>query len=139
MGIYLMNCSMVFAAGCVGGLANSLAVWFLGKTGISKALGLQIAPALTPSWLYPRIVWGGLWGFLFLLPYFQQPLLTRGIVWSLGPTLVVLFIVFPFQAKKGLLGLQLGMLTPLFAFAVNAVWGITAAWWLSISKILHAF
>ena len=60
--------SLVFAAGCVGAVANSLMVYLFGHLGINAALGVKIAPNLTPSWLYPRIVWGGLWGFLFLLP-----------------------------------------------------------------------
>jgi len=59
---------IVFAAGCLGGLANSLAVGSFGEFGITHMADVSIAPALTPAWLYPRIVWGGLWGFLFLLP-----------------------------------------------------------------------
>ncbi len=124
--------SLVFAAGCIGGLANSLAVWGMGKSGITGAMGVSVTPDWSPGWLYPRIVWGGLWGFLFLLPYLPDSIFFRGIVYSLGPTLVVLFIVFPFQAKKGIMGLELGRMTPVFAFIVNAVWGICTAWWMTL-------
>ena len=124
--------SLVFAAGCIGGLANSLAVWGMGKAGITGAMGVSIAPDWSPAWLYPRIVWGGLWGFLFLLPYLPDSIFMRGFLYSLGPTLVVLLIVFPLQAKKGFFGLELGMMTPVFALFVNAVWGICAAAWLKI-------
>jgi hypothetical protein len=130
----LRHLSLVFAAGCIGGLANSLAVWLSGKTGISQMMGVQIAPSWTPAWLYPRIVWGGLWGFLFLLPYLQGSIILRGLLYGLGPTLVVLFVVFPLQAKKGVMGLELGAMTPLFALIVNAIWGIAAAWWLSVIR-----
>jgi hypothetical protein len=54
----------------------------------------------------------------------------RGLVLSLGPTIAQLFIVFPFKVNKGLLGLDLGALTPLFVLFFNAVWGVTAAYWL---------
>jgi hypothetical protein len=47
-----------FGAGCLGALANSLTVWALGNYGITKALEVSITPALSPGWLYPRIVWG---------------------------------------------------------------------------------
>jgi len=124
--------SLVFAAGCIGGLANSIAVWGMGKAGITGAMGVQIIPEWTPAWLYPRIVWGGLWGFLFLLPHLENSIWLRGIIYSLGPTLVVSFLVFPLQAKKGMFGLQLGTLTPVFALIVNAAWGVAAAWWLSL-------
>ncbi len=127
----MLDLSLTFAAGCIGGVANSIAVWLSGKSGLNKMLGMSIAPEWTPAWLYPRIVWGGLWGFLFLLPYFKDSPFTQGFVFSLAPTAVVLFIVFPVQAKKGMLGLELGKLTPLFALVVNAVWGIAAAYWLS--------
>lgn len=125
--------SITFAAGCVGGLANSLAVWGMGKLGITKAMGVSITPDWSPAWLYPRLVWGGLWGFLFMLPYMEDSILFRGIIFSLGPTLVVSLVVFPFQAGKGFFGLQLGMMTPVFAFIVNAAWGIATAWWLTIA------
>lgn len=122
--------TLAFAAGCVGGLANSVAVWGMGQAGLTAAMGVQIKPAWTPAWLYPRLVWGGLWGFLFLLPWMPDSILGRGVLYSLGPTMVVLFLVFPLQAKKGMMGLQLGALTPLFALIVNAVWGIATAGWL---------
>lgn len=128
----LQTLSLVFAAGCVGGFANGLAVWLMGKTGLTQVMGVQLIPKWTPSWLYPRIVWGGLWGLLFLLPFLQSSVLLRGLLYSLGPTIVVLFIVFPFQAKKGVMGLDLGAMTPVFALIVNAVWGIVAAGWLKI-------
>ena len=124
------NISLVFAAGCLGGLVNSLAVWGFGDLGINAALGVRIAPALTPQWLYPRIIWGGIWGLLFLLPVMRSRLLSRGIIFSLGPTLVQLFVVFPLKAGKGYMGLDLGTLTPLLVFIFNAIWGVATAIWL---------
>lgn len=126
--------SITFSAGCIGGLANTLVVWGMGKTGISKAIGVQITPELKPAWVYPRIVWGGLWGFLFMLPYFSNSMLMQGFMFSLAPTAVVLLVVFPYQAKKGMLGLQLGKTTPLFALFVNAIWGWSCAYWLHMMK-----
>jgi hypothetical protein len=122
--------ALVFAAGCLGGLLNSLAVWIFGELGITTALGVSIAPKLSPAWLYPRIVWGGIWGALFLLPLWQHKVLIKGFIYSLGPTLVQLFIVFPMKANKGAMGLDLGTLTPVFVIIFNAVWGVTAAIWL---------
>lgn len=118
---------IVFAAGCLGALANSLAVWFFGSTGINQALGVSIAPMLSPAWLYPRIVWGGLWGLLFLLPLLNSKPLAKGAILSIFPTLVQLFVVFPFKAGKGMAGLELGLLTPLLVLFFNLVWGIVTA------------
>ncbi len=128
MGTLIRKTSDIFAAGCAGGLTNSIAVWLFGAWGITAALGVSIAPSLTPAWLYPRIVWGGIWGSLFLLPILPHSILARGLLYSLGPSLVQLLVVFPLKAQKGYWGLELGILTPLFVLFFNAVWGVTAAY-----------
>ena len=130
MNSLVRNVSLVFAAGVLGALLNSLAVWGFGELGITQALGVKIAPKLTPQFLYPRLVWGGIWGMLFLLPLMRGRIWSRGLIYSLGPTLVQLFVVFPIKANKGAMGLELGMLTPLLVVIFNAIWGWTAAIWL---------
>ena len=125
--------SAVFAGGALGGLTNAFAVWLFGRYGLAAALGVSIAPPFTPPWLYHRLVWGGIWGFAFLLPLFKRHWFAKGLVISFGPTLVQLLVVFPDQAHKGMLGLDLGLLTPLLVFFYNAVWGWTAAFWIKSS------
>ena len=120
--------SLFFAAGALGGFINSLVVWLFGELGISEALGVAIAPTLSPAWLYPRVVWGGLWGLLFIIPL-STGWFARGLALSLGPSVVQLFVVFPVNANKGLLGLDHGALTPVFVLLFNAVWGVVASWW----------
>ncbi len=127
---FLRNLTLAFAAGCLGGLANSLVVWFFGQRGITTALKVNITPSLTLPWLCQWIVWGGIWGILLILPIFRSYLL-RGLVFSLAPTAVQLFVVFP-KASQGVMGLDLGNLTPLFVLIFNAVWGVVAGLWLII-------
>jgi hypothetical protein len=116
-----------FSAGCLGALVNSLALWVAGDLGVTSALGVSLAPALTHQWIYPRIVWGGLWGFLFILPLMQSKVFSKGVVMSLFPTLFQLLVVFPHMANKGMFGLALGTLTPIFVFIFNAIWGVVTA------------
>ena len=113
--------TLFYAAGSLGALANSLAVWLFGLIGITTTLGVSIAPELTPTWLYPRIVWGGIWGVLFLIPNLPHNPLIKGLLLSLGPTIVQLLIVFPVKAQKGMMGLDLGLLTPLFVIIFNGI------------------
>jgi hypothetical protein len=127
---FLKRLSLVFASGCFGALLNSTALWLFGRAGITAELGVKLAPGFTPAWLYPRLVWGGIWGILFLLPLAQNRPFQQGLLLSLGPTIVQLFVVFPYQLNKGMMGLDLGTLTPLFVLFFNAVWGIAAALWL---------
>jgi len=115
-----------FGAGAAGGLANSLAAWLFGKLGVTAMLGVAIAPHLSPAWLYPRIVWGGIWGMLLFLPLRLRRPILRAFVLSLGPTLVQLLLVFPFKAHEGWLGLDLGLATPAFVVLFNLVWAVVA-------------
>ncbi len=133
MKLTLQKISLTFVAGCWGGLANGLALWFFGAMGLPQALGVQLAPAITAPWLYQRLVWGGIWGWVFLLPSsLSYPV--RGLLYSLGPSLAALLVVLPYQAHKGALGLQLGYLTPIFVLLYNAVWGVVAGWWLALAQ-----
>lgn len=118
----------------MGGLVNSLTVWFLGDMGVTRQIGVAIAPGLSAAWLYPRIVWGGVWGLLFLLPLWKTKVFTRGTLFSLIPSAVQLLYVFPVIAGKGLLGMKLGVLTPLAVIVFNWVWGLTAAVVLKLAK-----
>jgi len=123
-----------FAAGCLGALANSIALWLLGHLGITHTMNVSMAPELTPPWLYPRIVWGGIWGFTFVLPFLDSRLLAKGSLLSLLPTLVQLFIVFPFKAHKGIAGLELGLLTPVLVIFLNWIWGFVTALTIKLAK-----
>ena len=126
---------VVFAAGCFGALMNSLTVWLFGQYGISAMLDVAIAPALTPAWLYPRIVWGGIWGILFILPFLndEEQWLIKGSLLSIFPTAVQLFYIFPEIAGKGMAGMGLGMLTPLLVLFFNWVWGVMTAYAIKVS------
>ena len=123
-----------FAAGCLGALVNSLTVWLFGDVGITKHFSVSIAPSLSAAWLYPRIVWGGIWGLLFFLPMLNSKLIRKGSLLSLFPTAVQLFIIFPFKANKGIAGLELGQLTPAFVIFFNWIWGVVTALTVKFSK-----
>lgn len=119
--------ALVYTAGTAGGLVNSLVVWLFGLLGITTALGVAITPDLTAQWLYPRLVWGGLWGLVFMLPVVERRWWYTGFILSLLPTAAQLFWFFPQHTPHGLAGLELGLLTPLFVLGFNAVWGWVTA------------
>ena len=114
---------LALACGSMGGLANSIVLWIFGYLSITTFLGVTLAPDFTPAWLYPRLVWGGIWGLLFLLPLFAKNYFIQGLVLSLFPSLIQLFVVFP-NSGQGYLGFGLGVLTLIFVLIFNAVWGV---------------
>jgi hypothetical protein len=110
-----------FAAGCVGALVNSISIWLLGDQGITARLGIAIAPSLSPSWLYPRIVWGGLWGLLFILPLLPSRPLLKGLLISLAP---FNYYYFSLRPIKGLVALS-SVTSPPYSFYSSMGYGVS--------------
>jgi hypothetical protein len=114
--------------GAVGALANSLAVWLLGRAGVFAALGVRLAPPLTWSWLENRLLWGSLWalGLPLLLRAGLAPL-RAGLLLSLAPSAAQLLYFAP-RSGHGLFALEQGTLSPAVVLLANALWGAVLAW-----------
>lgn len=131
----MKNSLVVFAAGCLGGLVMCVVMWLFSRYGITQSLNVQLAGSVSPHWMYPRIVWGGLWGFLFLLPIFASSIFARSFVIALIPTLIQLFVFYPFYEGKGVAGFSLGLLTPFLVFFFFWIWSLTTTITLRLSWI----
>ncbi len=132
MEITAKNIARAFAAGSFGGLIRALIVYFLGALAITEMVGVNMAPGLSAAWLYPLIVWGGIWGFLLMLPI-GKGVWSQGFVISLAPSAMQLFYWLP-QTSAGMMGLNLGVLTPLVVIFFNLIWGWVAAGFYRASK-----
>ena len=132
--ITMKNALVVFAAGCLGALIQCVVMWLFSRYGITHSLNVNLPGSIAPAWLYPRVVWGGLWGFLFLLPILSSSVFARSFVLALIPTCVQLFIIYPIYKGKGVAGLSLGMLTPFLVFFFFWVWALVTAITLKIAK-----
>jgi hypothetical protein len=126
--------TMVFGAGCLGGLVSGLGLWLAGKYGLTASIGVTMKPVLSEGWIYHNVVRGGLLGLIFLLPVARSSVVKRGLLISLAPTLVMLFVVFPYYTSEGMMGMGLGALTPLVIALYYAVWGLVGAIWLRIVR-----
>ncbi len=124
--------SGAFTGGAIGGLVDSINIWILSSIGIISLLGVSMKPEFTAPWLYQRMVWGGIWMLLLLLPLWENRTVLRGCIFSLLPSAMMLFMVFPGMGK-GLLGLGFGALTPVVVIFLNFIYGIVAAFWYKTS------
>ena len=120
--------SIAFAAGAFGALVSGLFAWACGYYGLFAKAGVAMAPALGSAWMYSRIVLGGLWALLMVLPVTRQPVVL-GLFLSLGPTLFQLLWIYPFVSGHGLLGSELGFWTPAVVWGLNLVWAYAAVLW----------
>ncbi len=120
--------SGAFTGGALGALIDSANIWILGQAGVTAMLGISLRPQFTAPWLYPRLVWGGIWALLLILPFFRQKTALRGILMSLVPTTMMLVMVFP-EMGMGLLGLKAGLLTPILVLLLNFIYGMVASFW----------
>jgi hypothetical protein len=132
MNNFYRNLSLIFAAGAFGGLVKALVAWGFGAAGINALMGSKMAMALTPMWIYTHVVWGAIWAFLFFLPL-RGSYYGRGALYSLGQTLIQLVIIFP-KMGKGMLGLELGYMTPILIIFFGVIWGLATAFWLKFSR-----
>jgi hypothetical protein len=120
--------SGAFTGGVIGGLVDSINIWLLGRLGISDMIGLSMKPELQAPWLYQRMIWGGIWMLLLLVPFWKKRYLMRGMVLSLVPSAIMLFKVFP-SMGKGMLGLEFGFVTPFVVVGLNLIYGMVASAW----------
>lgn len=125
---------MALTAGAFGGLINSLAIWICGVLGVTPALGFNFTPALTLSWLIPRMVPSALWGLLFLLPFLKDFVYRKGMILSLPLWLVMLLLVFPKKMQAGMFGLDLGAGAPFWTLVFTLLWGLSAAFFLKMTQ-----
>jgi hypothetical protein len=130
----MKNLLVVFAAGCLGALVQIIAMNLATRYGLIHSLHVQLSGSYSPSWVYPRIVWGGLWGLVFLLPILASSTFMRSFVLCLIPTAVQLFLIYPFYEGKGVAGLSLGMLTPFVVLFFYWIWALTTSITLRLAK-----
>jgi hypothetical protein len=114
-----------FGAGAFGAAILALVSALLNTLRVQELIGLPPPP--TPDsylpLLYRAVVWGGIWGLLFVVPVMNRAWWLKGIIIGALATLAILFYFNP------------GVTTPPVRFAyvlvLNAlVWGVAAgAWW----------
>lgn len=124
----IRNISAAFTGGALGAFIDSFNIWFMGKVGISDLIGISMKPEFSPPWLYKRMIWGGIWMLLLLLPYMKNRIVLKGIVASLIPSAMMLFLILP-SMGKGMFGLDFGTLMPLVVVGLNFIYGIFASYW----------
>jgi len=119
--------ALYYAAASLGGLAVVLTGWGLGQLGVPRALGVAVNLPLDLAWIYRAMVWGGIWGFIFLLPLPIRPLWLKGLLLTLAPVLAALVYFGP--ARGGMIfALDRGEYAPFYIYAINSPWGLVTAY-----------
>lgn len=124
----IRHISGAFTGGALGALLDSVNIWGMGVLGISDLMGITMKPEFSAPWAYQRMIWGGLWMLLLLLPLLRQRILLRGMLFSLVPSCMMLFVVLP-SMGQGMLGLGFGALMPAVVIGLNFIYGIFASFW----------
>jgi hypothetical protein len=125
----LRNSSIAFSAGAVGAVVSSAALLLAVQVDLFRLLGVGLSPSFSLPWAYQRLVWGGLWGLLLLLPLVPGRPWLRGFLIGLAPCLFNLLWLFPEKTPHGYLGLGMGTLTPAVVLLATSIWGWTAVFW----------
>jgi hypothetical protein len=129
----LRNLSLAFTGGAIGGFIDSVNIWLMGTSGISDMINITMKPAFTKPWLYKRMIWGGIWMLPLLLPILKNRICLRGMLLSLAPSAMMIFMVLP-SMKPGDFGTGFGMLMPAVVIILNLIYGTVASTWYSLGK-----
>jgi hypothetical protein len=125
---WLRELALCFAAGAAGGAAKGLLVIACSYFPVSAVLGRHLANALHPqnlphdNGIYARIVWGGLYAFLFLLPVASSSLLVSGLLWGAVIT-AVQWVVLPLLHGS----LHFAAMPIVATLILNSAWGLVTA------------
>jgi hypothetical protein len=116
-----------YAAGALAALLTSIVLWIAVRAKLGALcdveLGKLFPGGLDPSWLGGRVLEGSLFALAWPLARGRGLTPVRaGLLVSLLPSLRELFLRLP-NAGYGMLGVQLGALTPVVVLAANALWG----------------
>lgn len=126
----MRSMSGAFTGGALGALLDSFNIWAMGKYGLSDLIGITMKPEFTAPWAYQRMIWGGIWMLLLVLPIMKDRVVWRGMFFSLAPSAMMLFMVLP-SMGKGMLGVGFGNLMPVVVVGLNFIYGIFASFWYS--------
>ncbi len=66
-------------------------------------------------------MWGGLWGVIFLIPFYDDLYVFKGLMLSLLPTFAAWYIFIPLKMPPNE---SLGLKSLLLLAVLNAVWGL---------------
>lgn len=106
-----------FSAGAAGGAANVIALIIIWQF----IPGPPMTAAFLKPLLYKQMVWGGVWGFAFLIPVMTQNWVLRGVVWGAAATAVALFVFKVVPA--------ITVMSVIIGLVVNSgAWGLVASW-----------
>jgi hypothetical protein len=116
--------------GTLGAVLSAVVQWGFELLRIPLLFGVALSGAFTAGESALHLVSGAVWGALFgiLLPLVPgRTVPSRGVLFSLVPTLYVLLKVLPIDRDVGWFGVDLGSLTFLFVALFNLIWGLVAA------------
>ena len=131
----LRDLTLGYGSGAFGGLVYALVLWAFDAFQVPAKFEITQTPLPTTlTWLYPHLIYWGCWGFLFALPFKRSSYLFRGIIYSLIPAALHLFVLLPFRDHYGFMGTDLGQWMPLLVLTYCLTWGISSALWLKTVK-----
>lgn len=115
----LKRLSLAFAAGALG----AVVLYAVVRIGVAAGLmGSGGGRFTSLGFLYKQMVWGGIWGFAFLIPLLVGKWWARGLLVGLAASLVAMFVFMPSPPRDvRIIGTVL---------VLNMVfWGLAAAYW----------
>ncbi len=131
----LRQFSRAFAAGCAGGAAAGVFLRLAAEAILRTQPLVESTVQASRNWFAAVILFGGLWGFLQMVPFFNHAPLKRGLVLALVPIGAVLAELALLPRTEGFLfPLVIARTKPWTEIAALLVWGQVSTWWFAKAK-----
>ena len=123
MNKFLRNLGIYFFGGLLGSIGKIATIYLFNSYGIYKIF-TSLKISLATYNIFYLLLTGGLWGYLFFLP-FKNILFLRGFASGILYSLFTLLYYFPTHGG-GFFGINYGSLIWIYIILLNTIWGIIA-------------
>lgn len=120
---------IAYAAGTIGALANAAFIAVIAMMGINVIFDMVAFSSLSFGWLFPRMIWGGIFALFLLAPTLGKRWIVRGLLVSIVPTIIAIYAMPVLQGgMTEALKLEITLMILVITYLFNCVWGLVASY-----------
>ena len=132
---FLRNVSVAFAAGSAGGIVGAVFLWLVAEAILQRNSLWGSTVKVSVVWIAQFVLFGGLWGFLQLIPFQTQRAWRRGLIIAIIPIAALLVELVLLPKTEGFFFPRVVARTrPWTEIGALLVWGQVSTWWFAKAK-----
>ncbi len=115
-----------FTAGCFGGIIVNADQYLVGFLNLPKIIGLGIVPDFNMIDLLSDVMWGGVWGLLFAVPFLDNMLTLKGVLLG-GFSFLLQLLTAVSYVHEHVITINDPVALIAYLFGLNVYWGVISS------------